>query len=88
MMASIPNLLVIAGCIIAIVIIGKILLFPIKKILKLLINSILGAVLIFVINLVGATWGFTIGLNIWTALCVGILGIPGVILLVILKLIL
>lgn len=87
-MASIPNLLVIAGCIIAIVIIGKILLFPIKKILKLLINSILGAVLIFVINLVGATWGFTIGLNIWTALCVGILGIPGVILLVILKLIL
>ena len=87
-MITLTSFLVIVGCIIAIAVIGKILLFPIKKIVKLLINSILGAILIFFINLIGSAWGFTIGLNVITALCVGILGIPGVILLVILKLIL
>ena len=40
------------------------------------------------INLIGASFGFHIGLNIGTSILVGILGIPGAALLVILKLIL
>lgn len=49
-------------------------------------NSILGGILIFVINLIGGIFAFHIGLNILTAILVGLLGIPGAILLVILKL--
>lgn len=85
---DIYNILTIAGCAVAILIIGKIFLFPIKKILKLLINTVLGGLLIFIINLIGEIWGFTIGLNIITSIFVGILGIPGAIILIILKILL
>ena len=53
---------------------------------KLIVNSVLGGLLIFIINLIGSAWGFHIGLNVVTAVLVGLLGIPGAILLIILKL--
>ena len=84
---SLTNILIVGGCALAILIIGKILLFPIKKIIKLVFNTIIGGAIIYIINLIGASFGFHIGLNIVTSLVVGILGIPGAILLVILKLI-
>lgn len=74
------------GCIVMILIIGKIFIFPLKKIFKLVINSAIGGMLIYIINIVGANFNFHIGLNWWTILCTGILGIPGVILVVLLKL--
>lgn len=77
--------LVYIGCIILILIIGKLFLLPIKKIFKLVINSIIGGILIYVINIIGSGFNFHIGLNWWTILCSGFLGIPGVILLIILK---
>lgn len=44
--------------------------------------------MIYLINLVGTLFNFHIGLNYITAIFTGILGVPGVILLVILKVIL
>lgn len=73
-------------CIIFIYIIGKIFVFPLKKILKLILNSVLGGFIIYLINLIGSSFGFYIGINLFTAVFVGLLGIPGAILLVILKL--
>ena len=72
--------------IIFIFLIGKIFAVPLKKILKLIFNSVLGGLAIYLINIIGASFNFHIGLNIITAIFVGILGIPGAILLVILKL--
>lgn len=69
-------------------IIGKIFIVPIKWILKLVFNSILGGILIWIINLIGGTWGFHIGLNIYTSILVGILGVPGAICMIIVKLML
>ncbi len=80
------NALVIFGCIVVLWIIGKIFSVPLKALFKLIINSVLGGLLIFIINLIGAVWNFHIGLNIVTAILVGLLGIPGAVLLVILKL--
>lgn len=85
---DLTNILIVAGCAIAILIVGKILLFPIKKILKLVLNTVIGGAIIYIINLIGASFGFHIGLNIITSLVVGILGIPGAILLIILEIIL
>ena len=65
---------------------GKVFIIPIKKILKLVINSILGGATIFLINLIGGIWGFHIGLNIFTSILVGLLGLPGAVCLVIVKL--
>ena len=80
-----PLLLLPLGCIIFLFIIGKIFVLPIKFILKLIGNSIIGGILIFIVNLVGSLFGFHIGLNIITAIVTGILGIPGVVLLCFLK---
>lgn len=82
------NILIFVSCICIMFIIGRIFIVPIKWILRLIINSILGGVLIWVINLIGGTWGFHIGLNIYTSIIVGILGVPGAICMIIIKLIL
>lgn len=85
MVLDINTIVVYLGCIIFLFIIGKIFVLPIKFILKLIGNSILGGILIFVVNLVGSLFEFHIGLNIATAIFTGILGIPGVVLLSFLK---
>lgn len=81
---DIKMLLVYFACIIAIFIIGKILFVPLKMIFKLILNSILGGILIWLINLVGITWGLHIGINVITMLTVGLLGVPGAVLLTVL----
>lgn len=82
------SFLVYVFCIIVLITIGKIFVVPIKKIISLIVNSVLGAILIYIVNSVGSNYNFHIGLNWWTIFCSGFLGIPGVILIVILKLIL
>ena len=62
---EINTIIAFVACIIFIFIFGKIFIVPITKIAKLVINSIIGGVLIFLINLVGGIWGFHIGLNIY-----------------------
>lgn len=68
-----------------IIALGKAMLLPLKVIARLAINGILGGVAILIINFIGAPLGFTISLNPISALVAGILGLPGIILLVILK---
>lgn len=57
----------------------------VKILKKALLNTILGAVLLAIINFVGIYFNFYIALNIYSALIIGILGVPGLILLIILK---
>ncbi len=52
---------------------------------KLFINIILGVILLIIINFVGSYFSFRIALNVYSALIVGVLGVPGLILLVFLK---
>lgn len=75
------------ACIVFLFLFGRIFILPLKSIFKLILNSVLGGVLIYIINLIGGAWGFSIGLNFFTSIFVGILGIPGAILLIILQLI-
>ena len=58
------------------------------KIIKLIFNSILGGLCIYMINLIGANFGFHIGLNIITSMVIGLLGLPGAVVLILIKLIL
>lgn len=50
------------GALILIFLLGKALLVPLKVILRLLLNSVLGAVLIIVINFIGMNIGVMIPL--------------------------
>lgn len=79
------TIIIYVACICFLFIFGRIFLVPIKSILKLVLNSILGGALLYVINLIGAAFSFHVGINYITAIFVGILGIPGAILLVLLR---
>ena len=72
-------------CIIFLLVFGKILLFPMRKIISIVLHSLLGGLLIWIINIVGTSFGFHIGLNVISAIIVGLLGIPGAVLLILLK---
>lgn len=67
------NIITFLACICLLFIFGRIFIVPIKKILKLVINSLLGAIVIYVINFIGGTFGFHIGLNIFTSLIIRII---------------
>ena len=80
------NMITLLACICFIFIFGRIFIVPFKKILKLIINSVLGGLTIYIINLIGAGFNFHIGLNIFTSILVGLLGLPGAVCLIIVKL--
>lgn len=64
---------------------GKAIKVPLRIAIKLLVNGLLGGLIIVFLNLLGQFINFGISLNIFSALIVGTLGLPGVILLIILK---
>lgn len=66
-------------------VIGRLLLIPIRIIFNLIVNAVIGGAMLLVVNLIGSFWGVTIGINPITALIAGLLGIPGVILLLALR---
>ena len=81
-------LLTYAGAVLLLFLLGKIFLWPLKLILKLVVSSVIGGVILLAVNLAAGAIGLVlIPLNLITALVVGILGIPGVILLLVLFLI-
>jgi inhibitor of the pro-sigma K processing machinery len=63
---------------------GKIF-FPVKILFKLIINSILGAVLLLAINYIGSAFNYHIGINFFTTIFVGVFGVPGAVLLIFLR---
>ncbi len=67
---------------------GKMLMIPLRSIFNLMVNAVIGGGVLLVINFIGGYWGFLVGVNPVTALVVGLLGVPGVILLIALRLIL
>ncbi len=74
--------------IILLFILGRLLVVPLKVVLKLALNALAGAVAILAVNWVGSFFGVhLLALNIYSAFIVGTLGIPGFILLIIIKLI-
>lgn len=80
-MESFSLIIMIAAIVMAVIVGVKLLAKPIRFILKLLLNTVLGFVLLWLINFFGGTVGIELELNLVNALIVGFLGIPGVLLL-------
>ena len=64
---------------------AKIFFAPLKFILKLIANSVIGAIILYLINLLQPILNIYIGVNPVSALTVGILGVPGLCLLLLLQ---
>lgn len=76
----------IAAAIFLVLILVRLLSLPLRWAFKLLLNAAVGFVFLFVFNFMGSYVGITLGINWLNALVAGALGIPGVILLLLLKL--
>lgn len=85
-MDLISPVIVIAAIVLAVILVLRLLAKPMKFIFKLLINTLLGFVLLWLLNFFGGGLGISLDLTLLNALIVGLLGIPGVLLLLALHL--
>ncbi len=74
-------IIIIAAIVLGVIIVLRLLAKPIRFIFKLLINTVLGFVLLWLVNFFGGGLGIALELSLLNALVVGLLGIPGVLLL-------
>jgi inhibitor of the pro-sigma K processing machinery len=77
---------ILIGAVVLIYIVSQFMRDPGRALMGLLRGVIVGVVALFVVNLVGQSFGFHIGLNPATAITAGVLGLPGVAALVIIHL--
>lgn len=74
-------IVMIAAIVLGVIVLLRLLAKPIRFIFKLLINTALGFVLLWLINFFGGAVGLALELSLLNAIIVGLLGIPGVLLL-------
>jgi inhibitor of the pro-sigma K processing machinery len=78
--------LALAACgILLLALLFKILKTPLKWAFKLLLNTLTGFVALLILNFFGSWVGISLGVNWINAIIVGVLGLPGVVLLLLLK---
>ena len=85
---DIATILIYLVGLVLIYVIGMLLVVPLKILIRLLLNGIIGGIVLFGFNLVGGIFGLSLTINPLNAILVGVLGLPGVILLLILQIIL
>lgn len=66
-------------------VLAYILYVPLKIIVRLTYNVIVGGLVLWLVNLVGGFFGLSVAINPVTALIAGFLGIPGLVLIIALK---
>ena len=64
---------------------GRLFKSPLKLILRIGINAVLGFAAVWVLNLTTGFTGLSLGLNWFNTAAIGILGVPGFFLLLLLK---
>ena len=58
---------------------------PLRVALRLLANTLLGFLALWVVQLTSGLTAIALGMNLWNALVVGILGVPGFVLLLLIQ---
>ncbi len=61
------------------------ILKPLRALFALVLNTLVGWAGLYIFNLLLASSGLAIGINIVSATTVGVLGLPGLVLLIVLK---
>lgn len=64
----------------------KLLAAPMKLVFKLLLNALFGFLVLFIVNFIASYAGFYLHYTLLNSIIVGLLGVPGVIILIVLKL--
>ena len=58
---------------------------PLKLAVKLLVNTLLGFLALWAVNAAAGVTGIALGVNVWNALVIGVLGLPGSVLLLLVR---
>lgn len=72
---------------VAVLVVARLLAKPIKIMFRLLLNTLFGGLALILVNTFFGSWSIHIGVNPLTAAVCGVLGLPGFLLLIVLKLI-
>ena len=81
-METLSSILMIAATVVFIILLIKILSAPIRWIVKLGLNALLGFVVLFIFNFFGEFIGISIPINLISSLITGFFGVPGVVFLI------
>lgn len=73
------------ACLFLLAVLFKVFSSPVKMVLRVLGNTLLGFVLLYVVNATAHLTGISLGVNLYSALTIGILGAPGLGLLLLLQ---
>ncbi|MBR3569965.1 MAG: pro-sigmaK processing inhibitor BofA family protein [Oscillibacter sp.] len=84
-MDGLSGLLSAAIAIFLLVALARIFTAPLRLILTLAVNTVSGLIALWLVNLFAPVTGLYIGLNVVNGLIVGVFGLPGLVLLVLLK---
>lgn len=84
-MDTVSTLLILGAGVLLCVILFKIMAGPMKLVTKLLLNTAVGYVVLFIFDFFAEFFEISVGLNLVNAVIVGFLGIPGILLLVLLE---
>ena len=81
------NQKIIAALLVGLFIIALLRVFsaPLRLALRLLVNTLLGFLALWVVQLTAGFTGIALGMNLWNALVVGVLGLPGFVLLLLIQ---
>jgi inhibitor of the pro-sigma K processing machinery len=79
----VSSLVMLAAVVVGVIALIRILAAPIKKLLKLVLNAIIGLVLLWLVNFFGDFVGIRIELNWLTLLISALFGAPGIVLMVV-----
>ena len=77
--------LMIAAAVLLLMLFIRIIRLPLKLLAKAALHAAVGFVALFVLNFLGSWIGVTLEMNLLNALIAGILGVPGVLILLIVK---
>lgn len=69
----------------AVLLAGRVFFTPLKLIFRFMYYGLIGGLMLWAVNFIGAHIGFVLGINPVTALLVGFLGVPGMIMLILFK---
>ena len=85
-METVFSVIAIAAVVLSVLLVLKLLVLPIRLLFKLLINTLVGFALLWLLGLFGSGLGIAPEITLINALVVGFLGIPGVLLLIAIRL--
>lgn len=87
-METISILLLLAAVVISAVVVLKIFAAPIRLVFKLLLHVVSGFLLLILANLISGFFDFSVPINFINCVLAGAFGVPGVVLLIVIKLLL